>query len=133
MSYSFDSYLGIHQPALEMYSQRAQVLAGNLANSDTPGYKARDIDFKSTLKSIQEGRQPSMPLQSTNAKHIQPPELASGYELMYRQPHQASLDGNTVEEQVELAAYTENSMRYLMGLKILSSKFNGLRLAIKGQ
>ena len=72
-------------------------------------------------------------LQATAPGHIQPQMDDGGYELMYRQPYQPSLDGNTVEGQVEMAAYSDNAMRYLTTLRILSNKLNTMRTALKGQ
>lgn len=133
MPFNFDSYLGVHEPALHLQSRRAEVLASNLANLDTPGYKARDIDFKAALQMQDSNGMPSGMLQTTNSKHIQPEEMMHGYELAYRNPYQPSLDGNTVEHQVELAAYSDNAMRYLATLRFVSGKFNTLQTAIKGQ
>ena len=133
MPFNLDSYLGVHQPALNLQSRRAEVLASNLANLDTPGYKARDIDFKSALQMQSTNNMPLQMLQTTNTKHIQPEEFSAGYELAYRNPYQPSLDGNTVEHQVELSAYSDNAMRYLASLRFLSGKFNTLQSAIKGQ
>ena len=133
MPFNFDSYLGVHEPALHLQSRRAQVLASNLANLDTPGYKARDIDFKSALQMSDTESMPLQMLQTTNANHIQPQELNAGYELAYRNPYQPSMDGNTVEHQVELAAYSDNAMRSLASLRFLTGKFNTLTTAIKGQ
>ncbi len=132
MSFSFDSYLGVHQPALHLRAKRAQVLASNLANVDTPHFKARDINFTDALKSASMGPG-ARAMRATHAKHIQPEQFISGYELKYRNPYQDSLDGNTVEHQVEMAAYSDNAMRYLASLRFVSGKFNTLRTAIKGQ
>jgi len=132
MPFSFDSYLGIHEPALHLRAKRAHVLASNLANVDTPHFKARDINFKEALQAVSSGQTAGM-LHGTHANHIQPESFISGYELQYRTPYQASLDGNTVEHQVEMAAFSDNAMRYLTSLRILSGKFNTLRTAIKGQ
>lgn len=132
MPFSFDSYLGVHESALHLRAKRAHVLASNLANVDTPHYKARDINFKDALNAVTSGQTAGM-LRGTHLNHIQPESFISGYELQYRNPYQSSLDGNTVEHQVEMAAYSDNAMRYLANLKILSGKFNTLRTAIKGQ
>lgn len=132
MPFSFDSFLGVHEPALHLRSRRAHVLASNLANVDTPQYKARDIDFQSALSAATSGK-PSTMLQMTNTMHMQPEGFNADYDLMYRNPYQSSLDGNTVEHQVEMAAYSDNAMRYLANLRIISGKFNTLRTAIKGQ
>ena len=139
MPISFDSALGIHQQALALRSSRAEILASNIANADTPGYKARDIDFKSQLQSIQAQSaqsQSSLSLAQSNSKHI-PIDSASAMnsrsEILYRVPHQPSLDGNTVNEQVEKSAFAENAMRYQASLTFLDGKFKGLMAAIKGE
>ena len=132
MPFSFDSYLGVHAPALTIRAKRAQILASNLANVDTPNYKARDIKFNDALNAVTSGNSAGM-LRNTHSNHIQPESFMSGYELQYRIPNQPSLDGNTVEQQVEMAAYSDNAMRYLANLRFLSGKFNTLRTAIKGQ
>ena len=132
MPFSFDSYLGVHEPALHLRAKRAHILASNLANVDTPHYKARDINFSDALHAVTSG-QIAGKLQNTHVNHIQPETFISGYELQYRTPYQSSLDGNTVEHQVEMAAYSDNAMRYLANMRILSGKFNTLRTAIKGQ
>jgi flagellar basal-body rod protein FlgB len=133
MPFNFDSYLGVNEPALQLQAYRAQVLASNLANADTPNYKARDIDFRAVLSSANAGQLNAVRLQATEPGHIQPDMETGGYELMYRQPYQPSLDGNTVEGQVEMAAYSDNAMRYLTTLRILTNKLNTLRTAMRGQ
>lgn len=134
MPFNFESYLGVHAPALNLQARRAQVLASNLANADTPGYKARDIDFRNVLQGLDSGMQSGNTLRMTHQRHLAS-DLSGpgGYELLYRQPGQPSLDGNTVEQQVEMAAYADNAMRYLTSLRFLSGKFNTMRTAIKGQ
>lgn len=133
MPQSLDSYLGIHQPALHLQSRRAEILAANLANLDTPNYKARDFDFTAALRDSQATAPMPGALRVTHRKHLQLADKNTGYELAYRQPFQSSADGNTVEHQVELAAYSDNAMRYLATLRFLTGKFNSLRTAIKGQ
>ncbi len=132
MPFSFDSYLGVHQPALHLRAKRAQVLASNLANIDTPHYKARDIDFTEALQAASRG-QGANTMRATHAMHIKPEQFISGSDLKYRNPYQNSLDGNTVEHQVEMAAFSDNAMRYMASVRFISGKFNTLRTAIKGQ
>lgn len=132
MAISIDNVFGIHENAMNLQSRRAQLLAQNLANSDTPGYKAKDIDFKSALKSAENGGVKA-PLNATQSGHIQPDGYFMGVEQLYRQPMQASLDGNTVEPHVEMAEFTENSMRYLMTLRFMSGRINGMLSAIRGE
>lgn len=133
MPFNFDSYLGVHEPALHLQARRAQVLASNLANTDTPGYKSRDIDFRSHLKSFDQAQFPVDRLLQTNSMHMDAANYIGGYELKYRVPYQPSLDGNTVEQQVEMAAFSDNAIRYLMSLRIISGKLNTLSTAIRGQ
>lgn len=132
MAISMNNVFGLHENAMHLQSRRAQVLAQNLANSDTPGYKAKDIDFASALKSIGNGKG-AAPLKATKNNHIQPQGFFMGAESLYRQPTQSSLDGNTVEPHVEMAAFTDNSMRYLMTLRIMSGRINSMLSAIRGE
>ncbi|VAW53082.1 Flagellar basal-body rod protein FlgB [hydrothermal vent metagenome] len=131
MPISFDSALGVHQKALAIRSQRTEILASNIANADTPGYKARDIDFKSTLANIDNRAGSS--LTRTNAKHIQISTADKNPEMLYRTPNQSSLDGNTVDGQLEKSAFAENALRYQASLTFLSGKFKGMLAAIKGE
>ena len=134
MPFNFEKVLGAHEPALHMQSRRAQLLAANIANADTPGFKARDIDFRAALQRVQSSGSGQMgQMMTTNKRHMAPTDEIGGDEVLYRQPFQASLDGNTVESHVETAAFTENSMRYLMSLRFVSGKFKSLNMAIKGQ
>jgi flagellar basal-body rod protein FlgB len=128
----FENVFGIHEQALLLHGQRLGVLANNLANADTPGYKARDIDFSAVLSQSQ--GETEMPLQVTNAAHItfDNSELPPG-DLKYRNPYQASLDGNTVEMPVEQAAFSENNVRYQASLNFINSQISELQLAIAGQ
>jgi flagellar basal-body rod protein FlgB len=128
----FENVFGIHEQALLLHGQRLGVLANNLANADTPGYKARDIDFSAVLSQTQ--GETEMPLQVTNAAHItfDNSELPPG-DLKYRNPYQASLDGNTVEMPVEQAAFSEDNVRYQASLNFINSQISELQLAIAGQ
>jgi len=128
----FENIFGIHEQALVLHGQRLGVLAANLANADTPGYKARDIDFSAVLSQTQGETQ--LPLQVTHAAHItfNDGELPAG-ELKYRNPYQASLDGNTVEMPVEQAAFSENNVRYQASLNFINLRISELQFAIAGQ
>jgi flagellar basal-body rod protein FlgB len=128
----FDNVFGIHEQALLLHGQRLGVLASNLANADTPGYKARDIDFRAVLSQTQGAT--DLPLQVTDGAHITVSngELPSG-ELKYRNPYQASLDGNTVEMPVEQAAFSEDNVRSQASLNFINSQISELQLAIAGQ
>jgi flagellar basal-body rod protein FlgB len=129
----FDNIFGIHEQALLLHGQRMNVLATNLANADTPNYKARDIDFASVLGSSSQSAAP-LALSVTSAAHIVPLEsgLPAG-ELKYRNPYQASLDGNTVEMPVEQAAFSENNVRYQASLQFINNQIADLQYVIAGQ
>ena len=116
-----------HEQALALRSQRMEVLSRNIANADTPAFKAQDIDFKQVLKSTQDS-----PLRTTDARHIeQPPDDAvSG--LKYRIPFNVSFDGNTVELPVEQAKFGQSASEYQTTLSILESRISGVRKALRG-
>lgn len=131
MTISFDSALGVHEQAFKLRARRAEVLANNLANADTPGFKARDVDFKALLNSAS---QSSMPLARTARGHLPGNGAAAGeLPLAYRTPHQMSVDGNTVEDQVEHAEFMKNALAYQASFTMLNSKFKGLSKALTGQ
>jgi flagellar basal-body rod protein FlgB len=113
------------------------VLAANLANADTPGYRARDIDFKNALAAAsgQTNATGGVHLATTRAGHIgnAAPDGTPAPELKYRTPLAPSLDGNTVDGQLEQAAFAENTVRYQATLSFISSKFRALMTAITGQ
>ena len=124
------SAFAVHEQALKMRAERNEVLSSNIANADTPNYKARDLDFASALKSVQGG---ALPMQPTSALHSQPANVMStGAELKFRIPMQPTLDGNTVETDVEQAAFAENAVQYRASLTFLNGAISGLRYAIKG-
>lgn len=134
MAISFDSALGIHDDALLLRARRAEILANNIANADTPGYQARDIDFESILRGSSENPMDDVSLARTDAAHEEQflqPDLAA--ELMYRIPYQPSVDGNTVEVQEEMARYTDNALRFQSSFTLLNNKFTGLQSAITGE
>ena len=125
-----DKAFGVHPQVLSVRSQRSSVLAGNMANATTPGFKARDIDFGQALKQAQQGQRTGF--SRTNERHI-PLQQFSTQELLYRVPTKAVNNGNTVESEVEEAAFSENALRYQTSLEFLNGTIKGLKLAIKGQ
>lgn len=128
---SFDKILGIHAQSLQLHAKRAEVLAGNIANADTPGYKARDFDFKAVLQ--QQTAQTSR-LTTTHPDHIPLDDgIISPSEMAYRIPSQPSLDGNTVDSELEHTAYAENAIQYQTSLRFLSGTIQTLKKAITGQ
>ena len=133
MRFNLDKAMGIHESALYVRARRSAVLSSNLANSDTPNYQARDIDFRQVLKNAN-AHSSGGGMRTTNAKHIQPGGYsASSAELLYRQPFQASIDGNTVDAQIEKAKFAENSMQYQSSLSFLTGKIKAITSAIKGE
>jgi len=121
---------GIHEQALQLRAMRNEVLTSNIANADTPNYKARDIDFGATLRQA-EGAQ--LRLRTTSELHSQPSTTDRfGGELKYRVPTQPTLDGNTVETDVEQAAFAENAVKYRASLAFLNGTISSLRYALKG-
>lgn len=112
---------GIHGAALELRSQRMGLIASNIANAATPGYKARDIDFAAALEArLDPGR---------GAQAGDP----SANHLVYRTPTMASLDGNTVEMGREQVAFAENALRYSATLSFIEGKVSTLTRALKGE
>jgi len=136
MPLSLDSYLGVQQDALNVQSKRMEVIAKNLANADTPNYKAQDIDFRTALA---QAGSPGAALQMTNTSAGQnigtstagQVDLSSA--LKYRTPLAPSLDGNTVDTQMEQAAFAENTVRYQATLTFLTGSLKDLMTAITGQ
>ncbi len=133
MRFNLDKAMGIHESALYVRAKRGSILASNLANSDTPNYKARDIDFKSVLKNAA-GVSSASNLKTTSTKHIIPGgNSAASADLLYRHPHQAAIDGNTVDAQIEKTKFAENAMHYQTTLSFLTGKIKNLTSAIKGE
>ena len=133
MAFNLDSYLGVHPDALKLQSKRTEVIANNLANSDTPGYKARDIDFRAAMATAGSA-DATVKLATTNAGHLSiDPTSDAGASLKYRTPLAPSLDGNTVDAQQEQAAFADNTVRYQATLTFLSARFKSLMTAITGQ
>lgn len=125
-----DNALGIHTKALSLRSQRSAALASNIANSDTPGYKAQDYDFRTALRSAAEGGQ--LQMKTTNPKHALNASNDSFGPLLYRMPTKPMLNGNSVEPEVEQAAFARNALEYQATLQFINGSLSGLRLAIKG-
>jgi flagellar basal-body rod protein FlgB len=133
MAFNLDTYLGVHADALKLQSKRMEVIADNLANADTPGYKARDIDFRAAMAQAG-GADAPVQLATTNAGHIATdPTTAPDASLKYRVPLAPALDGNTVDAQQEQAAFADNTVRYQATLTFLSARFKSLMTAITGQ
>ena len=122
--------IGQFETALRLRAQRNELLASNIANADTPNYKARDIDFASALSTA---RGETLDMQTTSDLHRKAWSTSSGgFESLYRVPHQTSLDGNTVETDVEQAQFAENALQYRAALSFLDGSIRTMRYALKG-
>lgn len=131
MSISFDKALGIHQHTVGVRGKRAETLASNIANANTPGYKAKDIDFQRALNAATS--EASIGLSRTNKRHISASTQVMG-EQKYRVPNQPDTgDGNTVDAQVEQNLFMQNALEYQASLDFLGSKFKNLSKALKGE
>ncbi len=137
MAINFNTAFGIHESALSLKAKRAEVLANNLANADTPNFKARDIDFQQAL--INQQSKMNSSLHKTHFNHIDSKygDSKVGGEipgLSYRIPFQPDTgDGNTVEAQIEQTKFAENAMQYQASLTFLTGRIKGLLSAIKGE
>ncbi len=125
-----DAALRFQQEALNLRAQRQEVLAANIANADTPGYQARDMDFASELNKVMErGRVETSGVQLalTSTRHIPAQTISSpSVDLMYRIPDQPSLDGNTVDMDRERTQFADNSLQYQTGLTVLSGQIKSM-------
>jgi flagellar basal-body rod protein FlgB len=135
MPVNLDQYVGVHAAALDVRARRGELIANNLANADTPGYRARDIDFRQAMARASGDQTSGVALSTTNAGHIggaASADASTSPDLKYRTPLAPALDGNTVDAQIEQAAFAENAVRYQATLSFLNSKFRGLLTAILG-
>ncbi|MGD9812298.1 MAG: flagellar basal body rod protein FlgB [Sphingobium sp.] len=119
-----DSLFGLHGKALELRSQRLNLLASNIANASTPGYKARDIDFEQALRDATQGG---------NNGRGNSVEKAMNGAMGYRIPLQPSLDGNTVELSTEQTIFAENAIKYRTTLSFLEGRINTITRALRGE
>ncbi len=130
-----DDMLSFHTQALRVRDQRQQVLASNIANADTPNYKARDLDFKSALQGALNGTGSAggTALATTTAGHLAgKPGLGADAGLLYRTPAQGSVDGNTVNMDAERAAFADNAIHYEFNLTRISQQIKGMLAVIQG-
>lgn len=124
--------LGFHQKALALRAYRQEVLASNIANADTPHYKARDIDFKASLQGAMGGTGGRVELARTSAGHLGAVGSApGGARLLYRPENQSSVDGNTVDMDVERAAFAENAIQYEASITFINGMLRTLQSAMQ--
>lgn len=121
--------LGVHEQALQVKSHRLEVLAQNIANADTPHYKARDIDFKAVMNQAQ---QQQTSIKATHSGHFGMGQGLDADGMRYRTPFNTSFDGNTVEMSVEQAQYGKAAADYQATLNFLENRVSGIRKALRG-
>jgi flagellar basal-body rod protein FlgB len=122
------------QQSLGLRAQRQEVLSSNIANADTPNYKARDFDFKTAMANAMEGtkRLPDTALTLTAARHIPAKAVSQGpTELLYRLPYQPSMDGNTVDMDIERVQFADNTLHYQSTMQMLSGRIRTMMAAIQ--
>ncbi len=130
MAINLDKILSLHSNALILRGERAEVIASNIANADTPGYKAKGMDFQKLL--MQASQKQEMGMAKTNEKHFDT-RIALNSNVAFRSPTQPDTgDGNTVDVQVERNLYLQNSLEYQTSLQFLNGTIGGLRKAITG-
>ena len=128
-----DEEIGFMRSALSLHARRQELLAGNIANADTPNYKAVDIDFTKALRAAMGSAKP-VGLATTTPGHLQGKNgNPLGAPTLYRQAVQPSIDGNTVDMDVERAQFVDNAIRYQFALDRVSGKFKEIDLALRGQ
>jgi flagellar basal-body rod protein FlgB len=132
-----DDYFATRMTALGLRAQRTEILASNVANADTPNYKARDFDFPAALQSALSrsatGNQ-SVTLSRTASRHLPGGHHGGAVaNLQYRNPAQASIDGNTVDLDTELGQFSNNAIRYQADLTFMSNQLRAMQQAITGQ
>jgi flagellar basal-body rod protein FlgB len=134
-----DSALGFHQDALRIRAKRQEVIAANIANADTPNYKARDIDFKSAMQQATQAATGSrLSTITTSEKHMNGvatnnANSAAPGEPLFRPIIQGSVDGNTVDMDVERNAFADNAIRYEASLLMMNGQIKKMLTAIQGQ
>jgi len=131
---SIDKEFGFLHPALGLRAHRQQMLASNIANADTPNYKARDIDFAAELHRVGGAGGGRVGLAVTNPRHRRSaPSALTDVKELYRTDVQASIDGNTVNMDMERAQFTDNALHYQFLVDRISGKVRDLLLAARGQ
>lgn len=140
-----DDYMRFNETALSLRSTRQEVLASNIANADTPNYKARDVDFASALKgALAKAGDAAPALKGTSPQHMAgkgvagaagskaADSLPDGTPLLYRTPAQGAVDGNTVDMDLERNAFADNAIRYETAITLLNGQIKGMLAAIQG-
>ncbi|MCB5189286.1 flagellar basal body rod protein FlgB [Methylobacillus arboreus] len=127
-----DATLNFHETALRVRGQRQELLAANIANADTPGYKARDINFTETFKQALAGASGGLKAATTDASHI-PATAGHQNGVLFRSIIQGSVDGNTVDMDVERTQFADNALRYEASVTLISGQIRKMLAAVQGQ
>jgi flagellar basal-body rod protein FlgB len=129
---SIEQSLSVFSQALNLRTQLHQVLASNIANADTPNYKARDFSFETAMQNAMSGRSDvgRVDMARTSAGHIARSGAGGSADFKYRSETQSAVDGNTVDMDVERAQITENAMQYQILTQLITNKFQGIRSAL---
>ena len=133
-----DDYFRFNAAAVSLRSQRQQVIASNIANADTPNFKARDVDFASALSAVMtRTTPPAGVLATSDTRHVavatpSADTLADGTPLLYRVPRQGSADGNTVDMDAERNAFADNGLRYEAGVTMINMQIRSMLTAVQG-
>lgn len=127
--------LAFNAAALQLRSHRQQVLASNLANADTPGYQARDLAFDAELRARMQGltTQAGLPMVASDPRHLAAPGAGEAPAVQYRTALQPSIDGNTVDPDVERAHFAENTMGFELAAALLGQTVRSRQMALTGQ
>lgn len=129
---SLEQHVSVLSQALNLRTQRHQVLASNIANADTPHFKARDFNFEAAMQQAMSGRKGvgAVDLARTSAGHIAGNGNSGPAVLQFRTDTQSAVDGNTVDMDVERTQIAENAMQYQILTQLISDKFRGVRSAL---
>lgn len=130
---SIDSEFRFMQTALNLRAQRQEVLASNIANADTPNYKARDFNFASELGQAVKGQGGQLSMAKTSSGHLGGGDASAGVKTLYRTDTQGSIDGNTVNMDEERSQFTNNAIHYQFVADRISGQVRDILLAVKGQ
>ncbi|WP_035053733.1 flagellar basal body rod protein FlgB [Andreprevotia chitinilytica] len=130
-----NDYFRTSETALKLRSQRQEVIAANIANADTPNYKARDFDFRSAFDAAT-AKQHAGQMATTDAHHLQPKSGVANPlspQLQYRNPFQPSIDGNTVEMNTEMREFSDNAIRYQAAITFMQGQISTMKTALSTQ
>lgn len=124
----FNNTFAQAETMLSLRGRRMEILSRNIANADTPNFKAQDLDFSNVLKNVK-----SSSIKVTHANHVSDNSFEGKADLIYTVPFNSSVDGNTVELSVEQAKYGKAAAQYQATLRFLEGEISGIRKALRGE